>query len=131
MKILSWNYCGVSNPRAIPNLRSLDHKHKPGVIFISEILEKTQRLESIRVVLSYNYFLVVDVKGRSSGFAVLWDDSVQFQILNYSRYFVKFFIQDDTKGEWRLTCCYGYLERSKHHQSWDMLGTLRDMSDAP
>src|SRR3954467_12679245 len=98
MKILSWNCRGVSNPRAIPNLRSLAQKHRPDVIFLSETLAKSQRLESIRVMLRYNSCLTVDVEGRSGGLTVLWKDNIQCHVLNFLSNFVNVLIQDETKG---------------------------------
>lgn len=94
MKILNWNCQGVNNLRVIPNLRGMAHKHLPNVIFLSKTLTKTQRLESIRVMLRYNSCLAVDVEGRSGDLAVLSKDSVQCQILKYSRNFINVLIQD-------------------------------------
>ncbi|XP_058776789.1 uncharacterized protein LOC131651141 [Vicia villosa] len=131
MKILSWNCRGLSNPRAIPNLRQLAQKHHPDVFFLSETLAKKQKLESVRVSLKFDSCLSIDVVGRSGGLAVLWKDSVNCSIVNFSRNFVNLVIQDNDKEEWRLTCYYGYLERHRRREAWDMLREVRDMSTTP
>jgi hypothetical protein len=40
-------------------------------------------------------------------------------------------VEDEEMEEWRLTCYYGYPERERRRQAWDLLRELRDMSDHP
>jgi hypothetical protein len=40
-------------------------------------------------------------------------------------------VDDPTRGVWRLTCYYGYPERGRRRQAWDMLRDLRNMSPLP
>jgi hypothetical protein len=40
-------------------------------------------------------------------------------------------VDEGEEGEWRLTCYYGYPERGRRAQAWDLLRELRDMSDLP
>ncbi|XP_058784794.1 uncharacterized protein LOC131659630 [Vicia villosa] len=131
MKILSWNCRGLSNPRAIPNLRQLAQKHRPDVLFLSETLSKKQKLESIRVMLQFDSCLSVDVVGRSGGLAVLWRDSANCRIVNFSRNYVNILVEDEMKGVWRLTFYYGYPERNRRRDAWSMLRELRDLSHEP
>src|SRR3954469_3133547 len=100
MKILSWNCRGLSNPRAISNLRQLAQKHRPDVLFLSETLSKKHKLESIRVMLKFDSCLSVDVVGRSGGLAVLWRDSANCRIVNFSRNYVNMLVEDEMKGVW-------------------------------
>lgn len=51
--------------------------------------------------------------------------------MNFSRNFVNLVVQDESKGEWRLTCYYGFLERSCRKEAWDMLRDLSSMADNP
>ncbi|XP_058732856.1 uncharacterized protein LOC131604433 [Vicia villosa] len=131
MKILSWNCRGLSNPRAIPNHRKLAHEHRPEVLFLSKTLAKSQKLEHIRVILKFEACLSIDVEGRSGGITVLWRDSAQCSVVNFTRNFVNILIKDESKGDWRLTCYYGFLERGRRKQVWDMLRDIRDMSNVP
>ncbi|GAU47118.1 hypothetical protein TSUD_98950 [Trifolium subterraneum] len=59
-------------------------------------------------MLGFNSCLAIDVEGRSGGLAVLWKDSME----------------DEQWGEWRLTCYYGYPERSRRRAAWDLLRDL-------
>ncbi|GAU34086.1 hypothetical protein TSUD_255820 [Trifolium subterraneum] len=131
MIILSWNCRGLSVPSAIPNLKNIAQSHKPDVLFLSETLSKAQKMENIRVMLKYDSCLAVDVDGRSGGLAIMWKESVKCTVLNYSRNFINLVVEDNEKGNWRLTCYYGYPERNRRKMAWDLLRELRDMSTLP
>ncbi|XP_058758128.1 uncharacterized protein LOC131631355 [Vicia villosa] len=73
----------------------------------------------------------IDVEGRSGGIAVLWNNKSRCSVMNFSRNFINLHIQDDFKGEWRLTCYYGFLERVRRRDAWNMLRDLRDMAITP
>ncbi|KAK2414457.1 hypothetical protein QL285_037046 [Trifolium repens] len=132
MKILSWNCRGLSKPSAIPNLRTIAQGNQPDILFLSETLSKTATMERIRVNLKFNSCLSVDVEGRSGGLSVMWRDTIQCRVLNYSRNFINLIVKEkEDEEEWRLTCYYGYPERERRRQAWDLLRELRDMSDLP
>jgi hypothetical protein len=40
-------------------------------------------------------------------------------------------VEEMEEEEWRLTCYYGYPERGRRSQAWNLLRELRDMSDLP
>jgi hypothetical protein len=71
------------------------------------------------------------VEGRSGGLAILWNDKVKCKIVNYCRNFINVEVDEAEKGVWRLTCYYGYPERGRRRQAWDMLRDLRNMSSIP
>ncbi|XP_058766717.1 uncharacterized protein LOC131640322 [Vicia villosa] len=131
MIIISWNCRGLSNLSAVSNLRHIDQKHRPDVIFLSETLATARRLEALRVSLKFDSCLAIDVEGRSGGLAVLWQNKIKCSVFNYSRNFINLEIEDEVRGNWRLTCYYGFPERNRRHLAWDMLRALRDMSSDP
>lgn len=129
MKILSWNCWGLRSPSAIPNLKKLDQQKRYGIIFFAETLSNSRKLENIRVLLKFEGCLSVDVEGRSGGLAVMWKNTGSCSVLNYSRNFVNIIVNDSEKGDWRLTCYYGFPERSRRKLAWDMLWEIRDKSN--
>jgi endonuclease/exonuclease/phosphatase family metal-dependent hydrolase len=131
MKILSWNCRGLSIPSAIPNLRNVAQGYHPDILFLSETLSKAKKMENIRVKLKFDACLSVDVEGRSGGLSVMWKQNVQCSILNYSRNFINLIVTDGDRGDWRLICYYGYPERGRRRQAWDLLREIRDMSNLP
>jgi hypothetical protein len=88
-------------------------------------------MERIRVNLKYNSCLSIDVEGRSGGLSVMWRDNIQCSVINYSRNFINLLVKGEEESEWRLTCYYGYPERGRRRQAWNLLRELRDMSDLP
>ncbi|GAU26741.1 hypothetical protein TSUD_317390 [Trifolium subterraneum] len=149
MIILSWNCRGLGSSSAIPNLKKLVRGHKPDVLFLSETLSHNRHIESIRVLLGFDSCLAIDVEGRSGGLAVFWKDSTidvegrsgglavfwkdssKCRVLNYTRNFINMLVEDEQWGEWRLTCYYGYPERSRRRAAWDLLRALGNMSYIP
>ncbi|GAU17164.1 hypothetical protein TSUD_177940 [Trifolium subterraneum] len=73
----------------------------------------------------------IDVEGRSGGLTVFWKDSSKCQVVNYTRNFINMIVKDEQWGEWRLTCYYGFPERSRRRAAWDLLRELRNMSSIP
>ncbi|GAU16656.1 hypothetical protein TSUD_326060 [Trifolium subterraneum] len=104
--ILSWNCRGLGGPSAIPNLKKLAWGHKPDILFLSETLSHNRHIESIRVMLGFDSCLSIDAEGRSG-------------------------VEDEQWGEWRLTCYYGYPDRSRRRAAWDLLRDLGNMSSIP
>jgi hypothetical protein len=131
MIVLSWNCRRLSNLSAIPNLKGLAQGHKPDIIFLSETLSHNRTLEHIRVLLGYECCLAIDVEGRSGGLAILWRNNSKCRVKNYCRNFINVIVEDVEKGEWRLTCYYGYPEREMRREAWQLLRELRDMSQLP
>ncbi|WJX78362.1 hypothetical protein P8452_61593 [Trifolium repens] len=117
MIVLSWNCRGLNGPSAIPNLRNLAQGHRPDVLFLSETLTNAHRMERVRTMLKFDSCLSIDVEGRSGGLSVLWKDSVKCRIMNYSRNFINLIVEDEERGDWRLTCYYGYPERSRRRMA--------------
>lgn len=64
MIVLSWNCRGLGNLRAVPALKDMSRSHHPVVIFLSETLAHTGRVEEIKVQLGYDCLFVTDREGR-------------------------------------------------------------------
>ncbi|XP_073051725.1 uncharacterized protein [Primulina eburnea] len=131
MIILSWNCRGLGHSRAIPSLRDLARVYKPDVIFLFETLAHSQKLEDIRVLLGFENVFAVDRIGRSGGIGVLWRKSEQVTVTNYSSNHVDLRVSDDMNGEWRCTGYYGYPERTRRRDSWNLIRSLAAQSNLP
>ncbi|CAJ2661731.1 unnamed protein product [Trifolium pratense] len=108
-----------------------EHFLAADILFLSETLSKAQSMERVRVNLKFQSCLSVDVEGRSGGLSVMWRDTIKCRVLNYSRNFINLIVEEKEGEEWRLTCYYGYPERGRRRQAWELLKELRDMSDLP
>lgn len=75
--------------------------------------------------------MAVDRIGRGGGIAVLWRKSLNCQAINFSSNFINLEIHYQNKGNWRLTGFYGYPERHRRKDSWEMLRNLATLSNLP
>lgn len=79
----------MRNLREIPNLRTLAQNYRPDILFLTETLANSQKMEHIHVSLKFDMCLAVDVVGRSGGIVVMWKNSQKCSIMNFSRNFIK------------------------------------------
>lgn len=131
MIVLSWNFRGMGNPRAVLTLKDITQSHKPDIIFLCETLVHERKMEELKMKLGFSSCLSVDREGRSGGLVVLWRDSVDVQVLSFARHFINLEVEDERFGKWRLTDFYGCLESSTRRESWNIIRDLSDMSNLP
>jgi exonuclease III len=84
MNLLSWNYRGLGNPRAIWDLRLLVKEKQPNLLFLMETRAKNKKLQAIRCSLGFEGMFSVDPVGLSGGIALFWKNNGEVSILNYS-----------------------------------------------
>lgn len=91
----------------------------------------SNKIEEIRVKLGFDFSFAVDREGRSGGIAIIWKQSFKCRIINYSMNFINVEVSDNDRGLWRLTGFYGYPERTRRRDSWNLLRNLATMSLLP
>nr|DAD30368.1 TPA_asm: hypothetical protein HUJ06_009219 [Nelumbo nucifera] len=124
MICLNWNYRGLGNPRAVRTLRELIRSRKPDAIFLIETLVHVNKIEEIRIQIGFVGAFTVDRKGRGGGIAFLWKAPNTYSLLDYSNNHINVQVCDDEKGHWRLTGFYGYPDRSRRRDSWNLLHAI-------
>ncbi|XP_031101984.1 uncharacterized protein LOC116005889 [Ipomoea triloba] len=65
------------------------------------------------------------------GLALLWRNSDSVTLLGYSNNYIDVRVTITGKPDWRLTCFYGFPERSRRQQAWDLLRDLKPCSSLP
>lgn len=88
-------------------------------------------MEVLRVKLGYDNCFVVDCVGHSGGLAVLWKTQFQCRVTGYSRNHIDVVLSENNVDSWRLSCFYGYPERSRRKDSWNFIRTLESLSPLP
>ncbi|MBA0841495.1 hypothetical protein Goarm_003983, partial [Gossypium armourianum] len=68
MKILSWNVCGLGNPRARRRLRYSLKQHSPQMVFLMETKVDKQRMERVRRSCDFLNGIDIEVEGSKGGF---------------------------------------------------------------
>lgn len=131
MSVLAWNCRGLGKSRTIRFLKEITQNKKPSIIFLCETLAKKQKIEELCRILHFAEYVAVEVQGRSGGLALLWRNKGGCKVLEATRNFIDFEVEHNQIGRWCYTDFYGFPERNRRRESWDMLRTLKDKSTLP
>lgn len=85
----------------------------PMSYFFSETLVKKNKIEELAPKLGFTHSFDVDSIGRGGGLAVFWKRRFSCSVVDYSQNFIDLHVQEGQDPVWRLTCFYGYPERSR------------------
>ncbi|XP_045822393.1 uncharacterized protein LOC123915300 [Trifolium pratense] len=131
MNIVSWNCRGVGHPCVVPGLKYLVRVYKPDVLFLSETLSNTRRMEELRHLLGFDSCFGVNREGRGGGLAFMWRSSFHCSVTNFSSNHVDVEVADAVNGNWRLTGIYGFPGSGRRRDSWNFLKQLSQISSLP
>ena len=131
MNVISWNCRGLGNVKAVPALKDLVRVYKPDIVILNDTLVHNNKIAGLCYSLSFDNHFSVDRIGRSRGLAILWRNSIDCSLINYSQNFINLSIKDQVIGNWRLTTFYGYPDTERRRDSWDLLRSLSALSDDP
>lgn len=81
--------------------------------------------------MGFEGLFVVERVGMSGGLALLWRETGMATLLSYSTNYIDVSVTLDGEPPWRLTCFYGFPERSRRQQSWSLLRDLKAQSSLP
>lgn len=121
----------MGNSRAVRCLRDLVKIRHPDFIFLSETLVNAEKIKEISVSLGFCNNFAVDNVGRGGGLAIMWKRSIVSHVVNASNNHIDVEFLEKNRPVWRLTCFYGYLERSRRRESRDFLRSLAAASPLP
>lgn len=88
MNALSWNCRGLGTPQTIRVLGDLVKSLRPDILFLSETISKSDKVEQMRIKLGFAQCFAVDCIGRSGGLGVFWRNNVNCEISSYSQHHV-------------------------------------------
>lgn len=131
MSLLSWNYRGLGNPHAVRVLRDMLKSHKPDLVFLSETLSVSNKIEELSSRFGFSNFFSVDRQGRGGGIEVMWKQSMKCEVFDSSSNHVDIIATEGSSITWRLTCYYGFPERERRREAWDFLRLLASKSQLP
>ncbi|XP_059436777.1 uncharacterized protein LOC132169841 [Corylus avellana] len=111
MSIMSWNCRGLGNPRTVRDLCRLVKVKKPEMVFLMETIMGKNKMERIRSRLGFPNMLVVDCVGKSGGLALLWTETIEVEVQNYSSRHINAKVSTKpSMGWWKFTGFYGHPE---------------------
>lgn len=96
-----------------------------------ETISVAKKIEDLRVRFGFEHCFSVDKVGRGGGLAVLWKGPLQCQISSYSHHHIDVVFIEGNVESWRLSCFYGYPERTRRRDSWALIRKLESLSTIP
>jgi hypothetical protein len=124
MSLVSWNCRGLGSPSVVPKIKFLVRYYNPSILFLSETLIHTNKIEEFRYLLGFDYCFAPDRIGRGGGIALFWRKTINCNIVNYSSNHISARIEEGNHGPWILTGFYGYPESGRRRESWNFIRSL-------
>ncbi|XP_031090882.1 uncharacterized protein LOC115995875 [Ipomoea triloba] len=131
MSTISWNCRGLGNPRTVREAVDLVSKKKPDFLFLMETKVARTHAECLRVKLGFEDLFYIDSVGLSGGLALFWRRNCTARLLSFSKNHIDVEVTIANSECWRMTCYYGFPERNRRSESWELLRSLATTSDLP
>lgn len=125
MRILSWNSRGLEIPLGICSLWEMIKKEDLAIIFLQETEVGSSFFNSCKYLLGCNNCLAVDCKGRSGGLFLLWKNTINLNVLHYSKSHTHGFIDNGNYG-WYFMGIYWNLDTAKKGDTWTLFSSTRN-----
>lgn len=90
-----------------------------------------EHAERLRVEIGFEDLFYVERVGLSGGLALFWKRNNSTNLLSFSRNHVDISVTVAGFSPWRMTCFYGFPERRRRENSWNLLRSLRPRSSLP
>jgi len=121
MSVISWNCRGLGNPRTVREAVDLVSCKKPDFLFLMETKVARTHAERLRVKLGFEGLFYVNSVGLSGGLALFWRRNCTARLISFSKNHIDVEVTVVDSACWRMTCYYGYPERGRRSESWDLL----------
>ena len=131
MNALGWNCRGVGSSCTVRVLKEMIKSHKPDLLCLSETLADSNKISALASKLGYANFFAVDKQGRGGGLALFWKHNLVCNVFDSSNNHIDVVIKEQNGGDWRLTWFYGFPERERRQDSWELLRSLASVSQLP
>lgn len=131
MSLLAWNCRGLGKPRTIQFLKEITQQKKPSIIFLSETLARENKIAEVCKNINFAEYISVEAQGHSGGLALLWKNEGGCKVIEATRNYIDFKVENECVGRWRYTGFYGCPERYRRRESWGMLVSLKERSNLP
>ncbi|XP_019168831.1 PREDICTED: uncharacterized protein LOC109164736 [Ipomoea nil] len=105
-------------------------RKKPDFVYLMETKVDRSHAERLRVKIGFEGLFYVDPVRGGGGLALLWKKNNTARLLSYSKNYVDVEVVIMEKI-WRMTCFYGFPQRHRRREAWQLLTGLRDKSTLP
>ncbi|XP_074352830.1 uncharacterized protein LOC141691982 [Apium graveolens] len=92
---------------------------------------KKNKVQNIYKSLGFAEFYSVDVCGHRGGLALLWKKAGGVKVMSSNQNFIDFEVLNEQVGRWRYTGFYGFPERRRRVDFWNIIRDLDQLSNLP
>lgn len=131
MNLLSWNCRGLGNLRTVRILGDLIKSLNPTFVFLSETLVDNSVIAELCSKFGFAGYFAVDRVGRGGGLAIFWKHNTECRVVTHSSNHLDVHFVENNITMWRLTCYYGFRERSRRQEAWNFLRDLAMDNSVP
>ena len=78
MRILAWNCRGTGKALTV---KALERENSSNIVFLAETKSKVQKIERIKLSLSYSDYFCVESSGKAGGLSLLWKQGVDLEVV--------------------------------------------------
>jgi hypothetical protein len=82
------------------------------------------RAGALASTFGFDRAFAVGTEGRSGGLGIFWNNYINFNVLDYSKYHIDASAQGFGGDMWRLTLVYGEAQTAERYKTWN---TLKDI----
>lgn len=96
-------------------------REDPDVLFLYKTKIIARKIEAIKMRLGFMGCLGVVYEGRRGRLALLWKESIEVTILNFSKSHIQALVSLSVSNRWTFTIIYGHLEAARREKTWALL----------
>lgn len=112
-------------------LKEIVKSQKPDILFLSETLADSNKIEALALKLGFINSFSVSRKGRCGGLTAFWRNNIMCTVFDSSQNYIDISIKERRGGSWHLTCFYDFPETERRKESWNLLRHLTSRSQLP
>ncbi|CAM8953758.1 unnamed protein product [Rhodiola kirilowii] len=129
MTAICWNCRGLGGAATVRALANLVRANNPLVVGLVETKARRYRADRVKLEVGLQNGFIVETRGKAGGLMLLWKESVDLRICNFSDHHIDAFIEGD--DSFRVTLFYGQPITQRRAESWELIRTLNRMMDKP
>ena len=127
MKILSWNYRGLSRPAAIRSLWTLICDISPNLLFLAETKSSHSQVSFILNRLGLFHLSIVPPIGSRGGLVLSWCPGIDLECFITNKHNISTWIFfEPPSSPWIISCLYGPADKRDKPAFWDSLTFVGD-----
>lgn len=108
----------------VRDLMDLVSRVRPNFIFLLDVKISRAKADVVRAKINFTRLCFIPSVNNGGGITLMWKDKSSVRLLGLSANFIDVVILSEDTPDWRFTGYYGFPERARCNDSWDILHSL-------